>query len=102
MRRSVSSRWRTGTRRTRGPGSHHRPRRSRYGRGRDGLPRRTALDDTGAVVSAGGRVLAVTGVGDTLAAARARTYAALDRISFAGMRARTDIAAAAATGGTGR
>ena len=45
------------------------------------------------VVTAGGRVLAVTGLGDDTAAARAAAYAAADRISFAGLHRRNDIAA---------
>jgi phosphoribosylamine--glycine ligase len=39
----------------------------------------------------GGRVLAVTGVGDDLAAARARAYDAVDAIRFDGMQLRRDI-----------
>jgi len=41
----------------------------------------------------GGRVLAVTGMGDTLAQARDRAYAAVSKISFEGAHHRTDIAA---------
>ena len=41
----------------------------------------------------GGRVLAVTGMGDTLAQARDRAYAAVKKISFEGAHHRTDIAA---------
>nr|MBA2297165.1 phosphoribosylamine--glycine ligase [Actinomycetota bacterium] len=41
-------------------------------------------------------ILDVTGVGSTLAAARELAYAACDRISFAGVRFRRDIALAAA------
>jgi phosphoribosylamine--glycine ligase len=48
------------------------------------------------VVTNGGRVLGITGLGATLAEARDRAYAGLRRISFAGMRARTDIAEEAA------
>jgi phosphoribosylamine--glycine ligase len=48
--------------------------------------------DDGALVTAGGRVLAVTGVGPTTAKARRRAYAGLSRISFEGMQYRTDIA----------
>jgi phosphoribosylamine--glycine ligase len=47
------------------------------------------------LVTNGGRILNVTGVGDDVAAARAVAYEGVDRISFAGMRYRTDIAAAA-------
>jgi phosphoribosylamine--glycine ligase len=50
----------------------------------------------GEVVTAGGRVLNVTGLGDDPAEARERAYAAADRISFDGMQLRRDIAAAAA------
>jgi phosphoribosylamine--glycine ligase len=48
------------------------------------------------VVSAGGRVLAVTGTGPTIADARAVAYRAADRIAFDGKTYRRDIAAAAA------
>jgi len=54
----------------------------------------TALRD-GTLVTNGGRVLDVTGVGDGVDEARARAYAAVERISFAGVRYRTDIAAEA-------
>ncbi len=50
----------------------------------------------GRVVTAGGRVLAVTALGGTLAEARQRAYEAVGRISFPGMHHRTDIAALAA------
>jgi phosphoribosylamine---glycine ligase len=53
----------------------------------------TALDAHGAVVTAGGRVLSVTALGDDLAAARAEAYAAADMISFDGQQLRHDIAA---------
>ena len=46
----------------------------------------------GRVVSAGGRVLSISGLGDSLADARTTAYRALDRISFDGMQYRTDIA----------
>jgi len=49
----------------------------------------------GGVVTAGGRVLGVTGFGETLAAARDRAYAGVRRISFDGMHYRSDIAARA-------
>ncbi len=42
--------------------------------------------------TSGGRVLAVTGVGDDLGVARDRAYARLDAISFQGMQVRRDIA----------
>ena len=51
----------------------------------------TALGD-GGVVTNGGRVLNVTATGPTPAAARARAYAGVERISFVGARYRTDIA----------
>jgi phosphoribosylamine--glycine ligase len=54
-----------------------------------------ALDDAGRLVTAGGRVLAVTGLGDDLASARATAYEAVSRISWPGMHYRTDIAAGA-------
>ena len=47
----------------------------------------------GRTVTAGGRVLAVTGLGESVAEARAAAYAAADRISFDGMHRRSDIAA---------
>jgi phosphoribosylamine--glycine ligase len=47
----------------------------------------------GRVVTAGGRVLAVTGWGGTVAEARARAYEAASAISFDGMTLRHDIAA---------
>jgi phosphoribosylamine--glycine ligase len=50
------------------------------------------------VVTNGGRILNVTGLGDDLPTARAAAYAAVDAISFAGMRFRGDIALAAAEG----
>jgi phosphoribosylamine--glycine ligase len=44
------------------------------------------------LVTNGGRILSVTGLGDDLDAARARAYDAVERISFEGARYRTDIA----------
>ena len=49
----------------------------------------------GEIVTAGGRVLNVTALGPTPAAARDRAYDAARRISFEGMQIRTDIAARA-------
>jgi phosphoribosylamine--glycine ligase len=49
----------------------------------------------GGIVTAGGRVLNVTGLGPTPAAARERAYDAAGRISFDGMQMRSDIAARA-------
>jgi phosphoribosylamine--glycine ligase len=56
----------------------------------------TALDTSGQLVSAGGRVLTVVGTGDTLAEARAAAYAKVSRISLPGGFSRSDIAAKAA------
>jgi phosphoribosylamine--glycine ligase len=53
----------------------------------------------GRVVTAGGRVLSVTGGGSTTAEARTRAYEAAKHISFEGMRYRTDIAAGIDGGG---
>jgi phosphoribosylamine---glycine ligase len=55
----------------------------------------TALRD-GRLATNGGRILNVTALGSDLAEARERAYAAVEKISFAGMRYRTDIAALAA------
>jgi phosphoribosylamine---glycine ligase len=52
----------------------------------------TALHD-GGLVTNGGRVLDVVGLGETVAAARTAAYDAVSRIHFAGMQFRTDIAA---------
>jgi phosphoribosylamine--glycine ligase len=51
----------------------------------------------GEVVTAGGRVLAVTALGSTIAAARTRAYEATARIHFEGCHYRHDIALSAAT-----
>ena len=50
-------------------------------------------DHTGSLVTAGGRVLAVTAVGDDVAHARSRAYDGVGRIRFEGAQHRTDIAA---------
>ncbi len=50
----------------------------------------TAMRD-GQLVTNGGRVLAVTALGEDLASARRRAYEAVDRISFDGMHYRRDI-----------
>jgi phosphoribosylamine--glycine ligase len=52
------------------------------------------------LVTNGGRILAVTGLGASLSDARRAAYEAAGRISFPGMRSRTDIAEAAAAGAT--
>ncbi|GAA3988588.1 MULTISPECIES: phosphoribosylamine--glycine ligase [Streptomyces] len=54
--------------------------------------------DGDAVVSAGGRVLSVTAVGEDLTEARDRAYRALARVNLDGSQHRTDIAAKAASG----
>jgi phosphoribosylamine--glycine ligase len=54
----------------------------------------TRTDDRGRLLTAGGRVLAVTAVGADVPDARAKAYAAVDEISFDGMRFRSDVAAA--------
>jgi phosphoribosylamine---glycine ligase len=51
----------------------------------------TAQSD-GEIVTAGGRVLNVTGLGPTPEAARSTAYAAIDEISFQGAQVRRDIA----------
>ena len=55
----------------------------------------TASQD-GGLVTSGGRVLAVTGVGDDVAQARSRAYAGVALIHIDGAHHRTDIARAAA------
>ncbi len=55
----------------------------------------TALNEAGDLVTAGGRVLAVTALGETMAEARERAYVAADEISFEGAQRRTDIGAVA-------
>jgi phosphoribosylamine--glycine ligase len=52
----------------------------------------TAARD-GTLLTNGGRILGVTATGAGLAEARERAYAAVGRISFAGMRYRSDVAA---------
>jgi phosphoribosylamine--glycine ligase len=53
----------------------------------------TAVDDEGHLVTAGGRVLAVTAVGTSVADARERAYAGVRKIRIDGGHHRTDIAA---------
>jgi phosphoribosylamine--glycine ligase len=52
----------------------------------------TARRDDGEIVTAGGRVLNVTALGRTPAAARDAAYAAAEQIDFAGRQLRADIA----------
>lgn len=58
----------------------------------------TKLNADGAVVSAGGRVLAVVGTGPDLAAARSMAYERIAGIKLPGSHFRTDIALAAQEG----
>ncbi len=53
----------------------------------------TAVGPDGQIVTAGGRVLAVTGLGSTLAEARDAAYGTLGSIRYEGMFHRTDIGA---------
>jgi phosphoribosylamine--glycine ligase len=48
--------------------------------------------ERGSIVTAGGRVLAVTALGESVAAARARAYEAVSQIDFEGCHYRRDIA----------
>jgi len=56
----------------------------------------TKRADDGALVTAGGRVLAVSALGDDLTVARDRAYEAVSHITWRGMHHRRDIAALAA------
>ena len=47
---------------------------------------------SGELVSAGGRVLAVTGLGGSIADARDKAYAAVELIDFPGAQFRRDVA----------
>jgi phosphoribosylamine--glycine ligase len=58
----------------------------------------TRRRDDGAVVSAGGRVLAVVGLGDDLAAAREDAYRRVAGVRLPGAHYRTDIARSATEG----
>ena len=49
-------------------------------------------EDGGTLVTAGGRVLNVTALGETPAAARAAAYAGVELVQFSGKQTRTDIA----------
>jgi len=51
----------------------------------------TAVNSAGDTVTAGGRVLTVTGMGRDIHAARSRAYAGIQAISFEGSQMRTDI-----------
>ena len=58
----------------------------------------TARRDDGTMVSSGGRVLSVVGIGPDLAAAREAAYARIDSIRLPGSHFRSDIGLAAADG----
>jgi phosphoribosylamine--glycine ligase len=58
----------------------------------------TRLEDDGRLLTDGGRVLAVTGVGDDLPAALSGAYSGIERIHFQGMHYRRDIGAKADVG----
>ena len=51
----------------------------------------TSIDADGQLVTAGGRVMAVTSLADTIEAAREKSYKALENIHFDGMYRRGDI-----------
>jgi phosphoribosylamine--glycine ligase len=51
----------------------------------------TRRDESGRLLTAGGRVLGVTATGPTLAEARVRAYANVERIQFEGAHYRRDI-----------
>ena len=52
----------------------------------------TSVNEQNQVLTNGGRVLCVVGLGDDVAAAKAKAYAALEKVSFDGMQYRKDIA----------
>lgn len=52
----------------------------------------TTRNDDGVLLTSGGRVLGVTGSGESIKGARDSAYAGIDEISFEGMRFRRDIA----------
>ena len=66
--------------------------------GVDVLHAGTALGEQGEFVTSGGRVLSVVGLGDGIAAARARAYEAADLIEWEGVQKRSDIALLAEQG----
>jgi phosphoribosylamine--glycine ligase len=53
----------------------------------------TRRQDDGGLVTAGGRVLALSAIGHDFATARQRVYAAIERVQFEGLTYRRDIAA---------
>lgn len=96
---TAAIRWRAGAAATVVAASGGYPGQYAKGKPIRGLP--TAADTTvlhagtrrsaAGLVTSGGRVLAVTGVGDTLSAALDRAYAGMASISFDAMHFRTDI-----------
>ena len=101
----ITPSWRQGSALTVVAASGGYPGSYRKGLAVSGLTDRHAATDThvfhagtrmgadGRLLTDGGRVFAVTGVGDTLAEARARAYAGLGRVAFDGMQYRRDIGA---------
>jgi phosphoribosylamine--glycine ligase len=86
------------------------PEKYETGKPISGLSEAAKLDDVqifhagtrranGGIVTAGGRVLAVTALGSTIQAARSRAYDAVARIHFEECHYRRDIALAATTNG---
>lgn len=67
-----------------------------------GAPRQAEGAHPTEIVTAGGRVLAVSALGDDLGKARDSAYGALGEIGFEGMQIRSDIAKSAASEGDGR
>ncbi len=88
--------------------AEHYPASPRTGDPIDGIEAASAIDGVtvfcagvgagaeGGLVTAGGRVLNVTGQGATLAEARDRAYAGVAKISWPGLHHRNDIASSAA------
>jgi len=58
----------------------------------------TARNDDGVLITSGGRVLGVTGAGESIKEARSAAYAGINEVSFAGMSFRRDIAERAIRG----
>lgn len=78
------------------------PAKPRLGDAIDALPEHgdvlifhagTRMDETGQLVTAGGRVLGITAIAPDLATARERAYHVVDQVHFAGMHVRRDIGA---------
>jgi phosphoribosylamine--glycine ligase len=58
----------------------------------------TKKDEAGNVITAGGRVLGVTAVGDNLKSALASAYGAIEKINWPGMQYRRDIGKTSSSG----